>query len=111
MGWDSNPRNACTFAGFQDRCLQPLGHPSKEETPYGDGLMRQKPVKRNNLIGGSFCRVSPDLFSRKKLHLSGWKITIIPSCFSYPASYNENINKRYICPHHDQNLAETFSEP
>ena len=27
-GWDSNPRNACTLAGFQDRCLQPLGHPS-----------------------------------------------------------------------------------
>ena len=28
MGWDSNPRGACTPAGFQDRCLQPLGHPS-----------------------------------------------------------------------------------
>ena len=28
MGWDSNPRNPCGFAGFQDRCLQPLGHPS-----------------------------------------------------------------------------------
>ena len=30
MGWDSNPRGACTPAGFQDRCLQPLGHPSSE---------------------------------------------------------------------------------
>ena len=29
MGWDSNPRCACTHAGFQDRCLKPLGHPSK----------------------------------------------------------------------------------
>ena len=28
MGWDSNPRGACTPAGFQDRCLNPLGHPS-----------------------------------------------------------------------------------
>src|ERR1044071_6861460 len=28
MGWDSNPREACAPAGFQDRCLQPLGHPS-----------------------------------------------------------------------------------
>ena len=28
MGWDSNPRGARTPAGFQDRCLQPLGHPS-----------------------------------------------------------------------------------
>src|SRR5262249_52229152 len=28
MGWDSNPRDPCGPAGFQDRCLQPLGHPS-----------------------------------------------------------------------------------
>ena len=25
-GWDSNPRNAFTFAGFQDQFLKPLGH-------------------------------------------------------------------------------------
>ena len=30
-GWDSNPRATFAAAGFQDRCLQPLGHPSK---PY-----------------------------------------------------------------------------
>ena len=29
MGWDSNPRDGCPPAGFQDRCLQPLGHPSR----------------------------------------------------------------------------------
>ena len=28
MGWDSNPRVTCATAGFQDRCLKPLGHPS-----------------------------------------------------------------------------------
>ena len=27
--WDSNPRWACAHAGFQDRCLKPLGHPSR----------------------------------------------------------------------------------
>ena len=27
-GWDSNPRYPCRYAGFQDRCLKPLGHPS-----------------------------------------------------------------------------------
>ena len=27
-GWDSNPRGTFIPAGFQDRCLQPLGHPS-----------------------------------------------------------------------------------
>ena len=34
MGWDSNPRGACTPAGFQDRCLQPLGHPSIRSIKY-----------------------------------------------------------------------------
>lgn len=29
MGWDSNPRDGLPPAGFQDRCLQPLGHPSR----------------------------------------------------------------------------------
>ncbi len=29
-GWDSNPRRAFTLAGFQDRCLKPLGHPSSD---------------------------------------------------------------------------------
>ena len=28
MGWDSNPRKGLTFGGFQDRCIQPLCHPS-----------------------------------------------------------------------------------
>jgi hypothetical protein len=28
--WDSNPRKGFPFAGFQDRCLQPLGHASIE---------------------------------------------------------------------------------
>ena len=28
-GWDSNPRGTFIPAGFQDRCLQPLRHPSR----------------------------------------------------------------------------------
>src|SRR5450759_4307054 len=27
-GWDSNPRTTCAVAGFQDRCDEPLCHPS-----------------------------------------------------------------------------------
>ena len=27
-GWDSTPGKRCPFAGFQDRCFQPLSHPS-----------------------------------------------------------------------------------
>ncbi len=34
MGWDSNPRDACTPGGFQDRCLKPLGHPSGPQPRY-----------------------------------------------------------------------------
>ena len=30
-GWDSNPRYSRLHAGFQDRCLKPLGHPSKKD--------------------------------------------------------------------------------
>ena len=33
-GWDSNPRRACALAGFQDRCLKPLGHPSSAHQIY-----------------------------------------------------------------------------
>lgn len=33
-GWDSNPRCPCRHAGFQDRCLKPLGHPSKPLTLF-----------------------------------------------------------------------------
>src|SRR5580700_9182539 len=47
-GWDSNPRYPCRHAGFQDRCLKPLGHPSgaatsstwaweDQEQPQSDG--------------------------------------------------------------------------
>lgn len=30
MGWDSNPRYGLPHAGFQDRFLKPLGHPSSD---------------------------------------------------------------------------------
>ncbi len=51
-GWDSNPRYPCRYAGFQDRCLKPLGHPSKplklcsyfgtaggQKTPFATALL------------------------------------------------------------------------
>src|SRR6185437_4123337 len=43
MGWDSNPREACTPAGFQDRCLKPLGHPSgSEHQRFGNDRLTRK---------------------------------------------------------------------
>src|SRR5690554_4661591 len=42
-GWDSNPREARASAGFQDRCLKPLGHLS--------GMFRS-PRRPGRLPGG-----------------------------------------------------------
>ena len=53
-GWDSNPRYPCGHAGFQDRCLKPLGHPS--------GSTDQAPVRPK---GGTEA-----LFARKAA--AGW---------------------------------------
>src|SRR6266478_7641952 len=39
-GWDSNPRYPCRHAGFQDRCLKPLGHPSKPMIPRAKKQLR-----------------------------------------------------------------------
>ena len=33
-GWDSNPRYAEAHDGFQDRSLNPLGHPSAHRSTY-----------------------------------------------------------------------------
>ena len=43
MGRDSNPRWACTHAGFQDRCLKPLGHPSSALAHLSDAVEKGKP--------------------------------------------------------------------
>jgi hypothetical protein len=40
-GWDSNPRYPCRHAGFQDRCLKPLGHPSSSRR---SGTYRKPPA-------------------------------------------------------------------
>ena len=36
--WDSNPRWSCLHAGFQDRYIRPLCHPSGTRTIYDDFL-------------------------------------------------------------------------
>src|SRR5580704_2223888 len=37
-GWDSNSRDPCGPASFQDWCLKPLGHPSKIGLPNTPSL-------------------------------------------------------------------------
>ena len=54
-GWDSNPRGTFIPAGFQDRCLQPLGHPSK---PYKSSTLHGWSV----LPGAPFVHFLPTFF-------------------------------------------------
>ena len=56
MGWDSNPRNRCRFAGFQDRSLQPLGHPSVPTVPSPSDLGRQRKPRLHRGIS-NYCRI------------------------------------------------------
>jgi hypothetical protein len=49
--WDSNPRWACTHAGFQDRCLKPLGHPSGAARAYQHCRLRKSPAVGAGLLG------------------------------------------------------------
>jgi hypothetical protein len=43
MGWDSNPRMPFDINGFQDRRLQPLGHPSGIEVEVRVKIPSRKP--------------------------------------------------------------------
>ena len=43
MGWDSNPRATFAAAGFQDRCIQPLCHPSFDQ-PIRQGFASGTPA-------------------------------------------------------------------
>ena len=54
MGWDSNPREGLTSAGFQDRCLKPLGHPSVCSRGALIGVAPGRPV--NSVCSKTVCR-------------------------------------------------------
>src|SRR5215470_8298714 len=44
--WDSNPRESCPSAGFQDRCLKPLGHPSGADKSITCGAVSMNKCER-----------------------------------------------------------------
>ncbi len=58
MGWDSNPRGALTPAGFQDRCLKPLGHPSLVSLSF---------LTKTKIERFSLCSVVPKIASSKRI--------------------------------------------
>jgi hypothetical protein len=43
-GWDSNPRYGCPYAGFQDRSLKPLDHPSATPRLVRSGREAAEPI-------------------------------------------------------------------
>ena len=64
MGRDSNPRDACAPAGFQDRCLQPLGHPSNTELA---GILESEARKSNGVdIGANQIVLASRLRQRRR---------------------------------------------
>src|SRR5690242_20913715 len=64
MGRDSNPRDACAPAGFQDRCLQPLGHPSNTELA---GILESEGRKSNGVdIGANQIVLASRLRQRRR---------------------------------------------
>lgn len=78
MGWDSNPRYGLPHAGFQDRCLQPLGHPSDS--------VRLKPTAVRRKRARCLCRdrgrglpvaFGPSSSSRRRAAGSGEGVVII----------------------------------
>ena len=70
MGRDSNPRDACAPAGFQDRCLQPLGHPSSLIS--GHDLIR--PARNWYRVGTeSECQTQGDIKDVRRLFLLPWQ--------------------------------------
>ena len=73
MGWDSNPRDPFRPAGFQDRCLQPLGHPSVAGTSKGcrrdrlvSAFVLPPVVDRDRGIAGAM--------TTRLMHAMGWRI-------------------------------------
>ena len=70
-GWDSNPRWACTHGGFQDRCLKPLGHPSKplrDLASFRAANPCRKPVSGRPCAGPrGVLRCGPSLHHRRRL--------------------------------------------
>jgi hypothetical protein len=61
MGRDSNPRWTFAHAGFQDRCLKPLGHPSS----FVPGII----VAKSNTPPCSLSRRDADPSSRGSMHV------------------------------------------
>ena len=56
MGWDSDPRATCAAAGFQDRCLKPLGHPSATFAKGGSPARELRARINHAGIRARFCR-------------------------------------------------------
>src|SRR5438105_10045747 len=72
MGWDSNPRYPCGHAGFQDRCLKPLGHPS------GSGIAQDHVSRRR---GQGVAGIATTPFERPSASIGAAERGPARSCF------------------------------
>ena len=72
MGWDSNPRATCAAAGFQDRCIQPLYHPSVCEAA-GFSFGRSARADLNLLCKLAYASASRYASRTKTVTLFAWR--------------------------------------
>src|SRR2546423_2053786 len=87
MGWDSNPRGTCAPAGFQDRCLQPLGHPSDSCRFWS------RPLAYARLTFAALTLVSPeDARLRERPHKTG----AFNRSATHPAPANQKLRRLEI---------------
>ena len=83
MGWDSNPRYPCGHAGFQDRCLKPLGHPSG----IGSGFWRPRGDRCRSCEAAAGSRAA---LARRLLHIGQLRFfdeAIIPDRLYYISAF------------------------
>jgi hypothetical protein len=76
-GWDLNPRGTLIPAGFQDRCLQPLGHPSVRPFSRFIGLSAAAPrpaLSRSLSLQEGFCVEGQNFFLVRRIEFQSFDL-------------------------------------
>ena len=106
-GWDSNPRDPFESNGFQDRRLQPLGHPSIFcSLPPSPGESKRAPVRAGSIFGRPF--TAADLLAEMK---SSQKLaSLAPARWSQPLPANREVRSTCSPLSFHLNRAQQFFE-
>jgi hypothetical protein len=87
--WDSNPRGSGPPAGFQDRCLKPLGHPSNSRKSMACIPSSQERLGNSRAVGPNLDPMPVRARSRPLLHDLGSPIIGVREQMAIDASVIE----------------------